>query len=124
MSGIEDYGIRERRIIPCHGCGGRGWVETKKGAEICPICGGKGYIIKPQRKVWWAEAKESYKKFGDDKIIKVLDVRSSQNDGSVIVKARCITEEGIEYTRTAPLKTLMKEFHPIDVIRALRSYTG
>jgi len=28
----------------CHGCGGKGWVDTKKGAQICPICHGKGYL--------------------------------------------------------------------------------
>jgi len=28
----------------CHGCNGKGWVDTQKGAQICPICYGKGYL--------------------------------------------------------------------------------
>lgn len=28
----------------CHGCGGSGWVETKRGAERCPICHGRGRV--------------------------------------------------------------------------------
>ena len=26
----------------CHGCGGKGWVETSRGAERCPVCNGTG----------------------------------------------------------------------------------
>ncbi len=28
----------------CHGCIGKGWVDTQKGAQTCPICRGKGYL--------------------------------------------------------------------------------
>lgn len=30
----------------CHGCGGKGWVETAGGAltHICPICKGTGQV--------------------------------------------------------------------------------
>jgi len=28
----------------CHGCHGRGWVVAKDRAQLCPICGGKGYV--------------------------------------------------------------------------------
>jgi hypothetical protein len=27
---------------PCHGCGGRGWIDAQNGAQICPVCGGSG----------------------------------------------------------------------------------
>ncbi len=46
----------------CHGCGGKGWVDTKTyGAVKCPICGGVG--VAPTK---WAsgyiEPKEEVKK--------------------------------------------------------------
>lgn len=28
----------------CHGCDGKGWVDTKLGAERCPTCGGSGHV--------------------------------------------------------------------------------
>jgi len=28
----------------CYGCHGRGWVVAKDRAQLCPICGGKGYV--------------------------------------------------------------------------------
>lgn len=26
----------------CHGCGGKGWIDSKLGVRICPICRGLG----------------------------------------------------------------------------------
>lgn len=28
--------------LGCHGCGGKGWVDTHIGVQICPICKGTG----------------------------------------------------------------------------------
>ena len=41
----------------CHGCFGRGWVDSKaKGAQLCPVCGGSGKKKKelpfPERIPW------------------------------------------------------------------------
>lgn len=34
----------------CHGCDGRGWVDSfYKGAVVCPICKGTGVIEKSPR---------------------------------------------------------------------------
>ncbi len=33
----------------CHGCDSKGWVDTKKGAQVCPICYGKGYLDGTER---------------------------------------------------------------------------
>jgi DnaJ-class molecular chaperone len=31
----------------CHGCGGRGWVDSEyRGAQICPVCQGHGRLLK------------------------------------------------------------------------------
>lgn len=35
----------------CHGCSGRGWVETLKGAERCPVCLGAGIYPPPPQKL-------------------------------------------------------------------------
>lgn len=35
----------------CHGCAGCGWVDTKKGAQICPVCHGKGYLDGKEREI-------------------------------------------------------------------------
>jgi len=37
----------------CYGCGGRGWVETSKGAQRCPICNGVGVIRVPKKDITW-----------------------------------------------------------------------
>lgn len=35
----------------CHGCGGRGWVDSQyKGAVLCPVCLGRGKIDATQAK--------------------------------------------------------------------------
>ena len=32
--------------VVCHGCEGRGWIETKDGqVKTCPVCGGSGRIV-------------------------------------------------------------------------------
>ena len=32
--------------MECHGCNGKGWVETAGGAmvHVCPVCKGTGWI--------------------------------------------------------------------------------
>jgi hypothetical protein len=30
----------------CYGCGGKGWVNTRAGADRCPVCLGNGYVAK------------------------------------------------------------------------------
>ena len=30
----------------CHGCGGRGWVSVNGNARTCPVCLGKGTLVK------------------------------------------------------------------------------
>lgn len=33
------------RMAACHGCAGKGWVETSdKKAQTCPICNGSGQV--------------------------------------------------------------------------------
>ena len=35
----------------CHGCGGKGWVDSQyKGPAVCPLCGGSGQINEGQSK--------------------------------------------------------------------------
>ena len=36
----------------CHGCGGKGWVDSQyKGPVVCPLCGGSGQINGGQSKL-------------------------------------------------------------------------
>lgn len=39
VNGVVDVCYNRRT---CHGCSGRGWVETSRGAERCPVCLGSG----------------------------------------------------------------------------------
>jgi len=40
----EFTSIDNSTYIICHGCDGKGWVDTKIGAQICPICNGSGIL--------------------------------------------------------------------------------
>lgn len=43
----------EIKLQPCRGCGGKGWIDTQKGAQICPICGGSGTESQPRPAITW-----------------------------------------------------------------------
>ncbi|GEM_PF-2593286 len=48
VSGVKEVVTGgETEEIVCHGCEGKGWIETKDGqVKTCPVCGGSGTIIK------------------------------------------------------------------------------
>ena len=40
----------DTEYVPCHGCGGKGWVSVDGRAVLCPICGGSGVVRKDPRR--------------------------------------------------------------------------
>ena len=67
--------------MTCHGCSGKGWIETGSGVyvHICPVCRGTGWLPDAtatqtavpykipnttERYAQFAEALELYKKYG------------------------------------------------------------
>lgn len=34
--------MENKKTKICHGCDGRGWVEVKDKAQVCPVCLGSG----------------------------------------------------------------------------------
>jgi len=53
--------IHKLDIHKCHGCGGKGWVQTWRGAERCPVCLGTGtYPPLPTLRVVWSTGTKSH----------------------------------------------------------------
>jgi DnaJ-class molecular chaperone len=46
VNGAKEIVTGSEEEVVCHGCEGKGWIETKDGqVKTCPVCGGSGRIV-------------------------------------------------------------------------------